>query len=236
MTALLASVTGPQEVQIAMAANADIIDLKDPNTGALGALPLGVIESSVRFIDGRRPCSATVGDLPADPTILSDAVESVAATGVDYVKVGFFQNVKLDACLEALSEHARGGTRLIAVLFADLNPSMEILDTIAVCGFTGVMLDTANKHDGGLRYYLTERQLKGFIRRAKKRNLLTGLAGSLATNDIPALLPLGPDYLGFRTALCEQGRRTAGINREAILSVRSQMSTSAFIDLPTQNP
>jgi dihydroneopterin aldolase len=236
VTALLASVTGPDEARIALSAGADIIDLKNPKTGALGALPIDVIESAVRLIDSRRPCSATVGDLPSDPEILSTAVQSVAATGVDYVKVGFFENEKLAPCLEALSDHAQRSVRLVAVLFADLNPDLDILDEMAARGFAGVMLDTANKINGNLRRHISERQLEGFIHRAKNSNLLTGLAGSLSTNDIPSLLRLQPDYLGFRAALCDRRQRTADIDKNAILSVKSQMSKSSFVDLSMQNP
>ena len=39
MTAMLASVTGPEEAEIAIAGGADIIDLKDPAAGALAAAP-----------------------------------------------------------------------------------------------------------------------------------------------------------------------------------------------------
>lgn len=224
MSALLASVTGLREARIALDAGADIIDLKDPKTGALGALPLRVIESIVRLVDGRRPCSATVGDLPAVPEILNDAVAKVARTGVDFVKVGFFDDTRLDACLEALGSHTQRAIRIVAVLFADRHPDLEILDSLAACGFAGVMLDTANKAGGGLCRHISQRRLEAFVRRAKRRGLLAGLAGSLGIHDIPALLPLEPDYLGFRTALCDRRQRTAELDKNAIRSVRICMS------------
>ena len=39
---------------------------------------------------------------------------------------------------------------------------------------------------------------------AVPKGLLTGLAGSLEAADVPRLLLLAPDYLGFRGALCDQ--------------------------------
>ena len=38
MTLLLASVTGPKEAETVIANGADLVDLKDPSHGALGAL------------------------------------------------------------------------------------------------------------------------------------------------------------------------------------------------------
>ena len=77
MTGMLASVTDDLECEMAITAGVDIIDLKDPANGALGALPPHRISSIVSQLAGRRPVSATLGDLPAD---LSGAY----LTGVDF--------------------------------------------------------------------------------------------------------------------------------------------------------
>ena len=63
MTGLLASVMTVEEAEAALAGGADIIDLKDPRRGALGALPAPVIRDCVAAIAGRQPVSATVGPL-----------------------------------------------------------------------------------------------------------------------------------------------------------------------------
>ncbi len=151
MTAMLASVTGPEEAQIALTAGADIIDLKDPNAGALGALPADTIHAAVRAISGRRPTSATVGDLPADPETLVSAAAVTAKTGVDFVKVGFFKESNLSPCIRALQSQTANGVKLVAVLFAELDPDLCILPDLARAGFSGVMFDTADKQQGGLR-------------------------------------------------------------------------------------
>ena len=48
-----------------------------------------------------------------------------------------------------------------------------------------------------------------------------GLAGSLGLADVAPLAELGPDYLGFRGALCGRGGRTAGLDAAAIAEVRA---------------
>ena len=82
MTMLLASVTGSREAELAISHGADIVDLKDPTKGALGALEPSVVSDAVRVIAGRRPVSAVIGDLPMEPDQINDAVRTMAATGV----------------------------------------------------------------------------------------------------------------------------------------------------------
>ena len=59
MTQMLASVTSTAEALLALEWGADIIDLKNPSDGALGALPFETIRDIVKIIDGRRLASAT---------------------------------------------------------------------------------------------------------------------------------------------------------------------------------
>jgi uncharacterized protein (UPF0264 family) len=103
MTGVLASVRSADEAEAALAAGADIIDLKEPRSGALGALPAEVIRTAIARIGGCRPLSATVGDLPMEPRLLARAVGNVGALGVDFVKVGLREDPGLASCLTALA-------------------------------------------------------------------------------------------------------------------------------------
>src|SRR5450759_3813428 len=49
---------------------ADVIDMKDPAKGALGALEPAAVRAAVAAIAGRRPASAVTGDLPMQPDII----------------------------------------------------------------------------------------------------------------------------------------------------------------------
>src|SRR5215218_479707 len=89
-TRLLASVANEAELVVAMGHGADLVDLKNPAQGALGAWPLPDVRSAVASIGGRCPCSATIGDLPMVAGPLLAAARQMAATGVDIVKLGFF--------------------------------------------------------------------------------------------------------------------------------------------------
>jgi dihydroneopterin aldolase len=218
MTGFLASVTGAEEAGIVISMGADVIDLKNPAQGALGALGSEEVRAIMRFVAGRRPVSATVGDLPMKPDVLSDAVMRMAACGVDIVKVGFFGQKEHAACVAALAPHALH-VNLVAVLFADQAPTLQILRLLAEAGFLGVMLDTIDKVGGGLTNHMSLSQLRGFVDAARAEGLLVGLAGSLRLRDIAVLCPLQPDFLGFRGALCQEGRRVSRIDPRRVGAV-----------------
>jgi uncharacterized protein (UPF0264 family) len=220
MTRFLASVRDGVEAEAALAAGADIIDLKDPARGALGALDAGVIAACVTAVAGRAEISATVGDLPMDPDTVRSAVLAAAASGVDYVKLGLFPDGNAQACLDLLAAETKA-VRLILVVFADASPGFDAAKEAARIGAAGVMLDTARKDGRSLLDHLPFNQIADFVAAARARHLLVGLAGSLRARDVPALLPLKPDLLGFRGALCERGARGAALDQSACASVRA---------------
>ncbi|HVS26757.1 MAG TPA: (5-formylfuran-3-yl)methyl phosphate synthase [Burkholderiales bacterium] len=218
MTRLLVSVKSLDEARIALECGADIIDFKDPANGALGALPSDTVREAVQWVNRRCPVSATLGDLPMEPATLVQAVKKAAA-GVDFVKVGFFPHGDSRACIHALARHARR-VGLVAVLFADCNPDFSLVEDLAQAGFAGVMLDTADKTQGGLRRHWDDAGLRHFVKRAQRLSLITGLAGSLQLEDVPDLIKLGPDYLGFRGALCAGTERSRGLQASRVSVLR----------------
>ena len=224
MTGLLASVDNLQDAITVSESGADIIDLKDPNRGALGGLDINDIHTIVDHLWETSIVSATVGDLDADVELILNKIEKVADTGVDYVKVGMFSQAHIDHCLPSFEYHARRGVKIIAVLFAD--HKFDIESTVKRCKkahLTGVMLDTAGKNAGSLLLHRSIDELTKFISLAKQHNLLTGLAGSLREQDIATLLPIQADYIGFRTALCQDLKRTNPISSTAVKRIRQQI-------------
>ena len=104
MIQLLASVTGPQEALIASASGADIIDLKNPADGALGAVAPDVLAQTINALAGEKPVSAVAGNCPMEPAAVLAAVE--ARRAADFVKVGLFpaEPLATRAVIEALAD------------------------------------------------------------------------------------------------------------------------------------
>ena len=230
-TRFLVSVRSPDEVRTALSGGADIVDVKEPREGALGAVALDVTAAITRAVAGRRPVSATVGDCSLEEA--AARVGATAATGVDYVKVGLF-GTPSPAAFKALEPHAGRGIRLIAVMFADRAPEWTLIRHLAACGFAGVMLDTADKAQGGLRSHLAARDLAHFLAEARSHGLLAGLAGSLQEADARALLPLRPDVMGFRGALCGGGRRGDTLESRRVAMMRALIPQGASASIQTE--
>jgi uncharacterized protein (UPF0264 family) len=224
MTGMLASVNSLEEALLVQQAKVDIIDLKQPKQGALGALELNLVREIVLAINKQTPVSATIGDLPMQPEVIFNAVRAMAATGVDYVKIGVFPEGDSLATIEKLASLTEQGLSLIAVLFADAQPDFALVKILKETGFKGVMLDTMHKKNGSLTQLMSVSELKNFVALTHTEQLLCGLAGSLRQEDIPALLTLQPDYLGFRGALCQQHDRVGQLDLQAIHAIRQAMN------------
>lgn len=228
MTKLLISVRSVAEAMIALEAGADLIDLKEPDAGALGAVAAEVAVDTVRALAGRRLTSATVGDLPARVDVLGDAVMRVSRSGVDFVKIGLMPEASadIDAVIRGLAPVARRQA-IIAVLFADRMPGGDPVIAAADAGFAGVMVDTADKSAGTLRDCMAEGELARFVGKVREAGMLAGLAGSLRAADIAPLVALGPDYLGFRGAACQAHRRGAALQGELVRELRRLIEVPA---------
>lgn len=222
MTGMLASVCSEAEARLVRRAGVDIIDLKDPGRGALGALDTELVRRIVARTDKGLPFSATIGDFPYRAELIEPRIRAMAAAGVDYVKVGVFGDAGDKQVLRLLRDLSGQGIRIVLVLFAE-DPLPRDFRALAG-GAAGIMLDTRMKTTGTLRDKLEPGRLQAFVRQARDAHLLCGLAGSLGAADVPALRSLNPDYLGFRGALCREGRRSARLDAGLLRRLRSLLS------------
>lgn len=219
MTLMLASVTGPEEAEIAIRQGADIIDLKDVAAG-FGTVTPEAVRATVAAAARRRPVSAVVGEATTDFERIAAIASALAEAGASYVKIGLPPELLCGDFIRALPSLARK-TKLIGVMFADNGADRMFIPMIARSGLAGVMLDTVRKTGARLLDHLDVTELALFVDAAHAHGLMAGLAGSLETPDIPRLLPLGPDVLGFRRALCVDHDRNARIDPDAVAGVRA---------------
>src|SRR5450830_1107746 len=219
MTQILISVTSITEAQIALDNGADIIDLKDPSAGALGALPLPLIKSIVNYINGQKLVSATIGDLPMQPDLILERVTMLASVNVDYIKIGFFDTSDYQPCLDALQAITKSGEKLIAVLFAEHEYSASLIGAISKAGFIGVMLDTAKKNGCTFMDYYSEEKCKEFSQKVFNHGLSFGLAGSLKLQHVAIAKKINPTYVGFRGGVCAENQRELSLDAEKIKAI-----------------
>ena len=226
MTRFLASVRDPAEAELVLAAGADIVDLKDPAKGALGAVGLATIKACVAKVAGRAPVSATIGDLPVDADPAADAVRATAACGVDYVKLGVMPDGDPQDCFTRLRAERRRPD-VILVFFADAMPAFDPVAAAVAARARGVMFDTAGKQSGSLLDRMTLGEIDRFVTVARREGLMVGVAGSLRSTDVAPLLALQPDLIGFRGALCHGAQRGACLDPIACSRIRALIPAEA---------
>ena len=73
----------------------------------MGACPIATIRQTVAAVGRRSQTSAVCGDLPMQPETIRAKAREIAATGVDYVKIGFFPADNTAACAWALAPLSR---------------------------------------------------------------------------------------------------------------------------------
>ncbi|HEU4459800.1 MAG TPA: (5-formylfuran-3-yl)methyl phosphate synthase [Methylibium sp.] len=231
MTQLLVSVRDEHEALSAAEAGADLIDMKEPRAGALGALGFDAVERIAARLrehaPGRR-LSATVGD-PLPPTAANVAatlarVRRMAACGVDDVKVG----IAADGAplIDALAAGRWGTATIVPVLIADDGVAPALLARACAGPFAALMLDTFDKRGGSLIERRSEAELRGFVEAVRSSGKLCGLAGSLRTADLPVLRRLGADFAGFRGAVCD-GDRAHALDPRRVAALKAALPAGA---------
>ena len=218
MSLMLASVTGPEEAMTVVRQGADIVDLKDVSSG-LGAIAPETVRATVAAVAQRRPVSAVAG-ATGDRELTLATASDLAAEGASYLKIGLPRAALREDFIGAFAQLTQR-TKLIGVMFADDGADDAFIPVLARCGFCGAMLDTTSKNGTRLLDYRDVTSLACFVDTARKNGLMAGLAGSLEPPDVPRLLPLEPDVLGFRRALCAAHDRTGPIDAAAVAAVRA---------------
>lgn len=226
-TQLLVSVATPSEAAQVAAAGVDFIDLKDPTRGALGNLPEATLAAIVARLgeqQRRGKLSATIGDLPAtDIDAILTRVARVAACGVNLVKVGITRT----GAAELLDALATCGHSIVPVFIADCGLDAAVLTRAARLPFAALMIDTAEKVAGSLLERMDGSKLREIVDSVQAEDCAIGLAGALRISDWPRIAALGPDFAGFRSAICA-GWRGGALDGRLLARLVSEARGEAF--------
>jgi uncharacterized protein (UPF0264 family) len=224
MTGLLVSVRSLSEAQTALLAGVDLLDVKEPLRGALGAAEPRVIAEIAGLVAGRIPSSAAWGEL-------SEAAGVVPDCGLTYLKVGLAgESGRHDwpARWRQAADRLEGNCELVAVAYADAEragspPPLDVLYETWRRGARTILVDTFDKSAGGLFSHWPLAALGDWLARARALGMQTAVAGSLTVQDLGWIVPLEPDYVAVRGAACRQSR-TGGICGERIAAIKEALA------------
>ncbi len=216
---LLVSPINLKEALEAIEGGADIIDVKNPREGSLGASYPWIIREIKDALPPGMELSAPLGDMDYKPGTASLAALGLAKLGVDYIKVGLYgiRDVEeaLDMGMHIVKSVEGTGAKVVLAGYADyrFTGSVNPLDLPSVaqeCGAHGVMIDTARKNGKTLLDHISAKELDVFTRDAHSGDVLVALAGSLGPKDIQMLRGIDFDIIGVRGAVCSNGDRVKG--------------------------
>lgn len=213
----------------------DIVDVKKPDEGSLGANYPWVIREIRAAVPADKPVSATVGDVPYKPGTVAQAALGAAVSGATYIKVGLYGCATPEQAVEvmrgvvrAVKDH-RADAFVVASGYADahrigcVNP-LALPDIARRSGSDAAMLDTAVKDGTRLFDHVPPDVCAEFVRRAHDAGLLAALAGSVKAGDLGELARIETDIVGVRGAVCEGGDRNAGrIQPHLVAAFRAEM-------------
>ena len=219
---LLVSVRDASEAMTALAAGADVIDVKEPANGSLGAADSPTIAAVVRAVAGRRPVTMAVGELVELTTALPSRLGEMTIAGVSLFKIGLascgdsddWQQRWCDVISELASSHRDVHTpRPVAVVYADWETAAapkpdEVLRAASEIGCPALLVDTWNKTGGTLFDHWRLDLLRAFVERVRRHSMRIVLAGSLRGDESARAAALGPDLVAGRGAACRAGRNS----------------------------
>ncbi len=212
---LLVSVVSADEARAALRGGADVIDVKDPSRGALGAPSPAVIAEIVAEVGGAAPVSVALGDLraPQTPDALG-AAERLAGLLAEthdlaFVKAGLRGDVdSAVAQLRAIRDLVGPDTGVVAAAYADAErgdalPPSVLPEVVARAGIAGALVDTCVKDGRGLYAWLTPDDVEDLIARTPGT---FAVAGQLRLDELDRV---DADFVGVRSAVCGGDRAAA---------------------------
>lgn len=220
---LLVSVRSAEEAARAQAGGADLIDIKEPSSGPLGAASLQTMHEVIGRLHGQAPVSAALGELvelnelDALPAGISTAKAGLASTDSSW-----------RARFKQLSQQLAGTTQLIPVGYADFqeanSPELgDVLEAAISLKAPWMVIDTWNKQGPSSLEHCGTKTLTRLIGQAHAAQVAIVLAGGLSEADLPAAEACRPALVGVRGAACDGGR-TGAISASRVQSLAAALA------------
>lgn len=229
MKRLLVSVRDAAEARIALDCGVDLIDIKEPNQGALGAADPSVWREVLGCIEGGVPVSCALGEL----TGAAQTAQHVP-DGMAFIKVGLAGAATLedwpDRWAKLLTTRP-ANCAAAAVVYADWRTAAaptpeQVLEHAQRLGCTALLVDTFDKRHGHVFDHWPTTSLNEFLANASRAGLITLLGGGLTWNALEAAISTPADYLAIRGLACS-GHRTNSIDKTACQQLADRIHTNS---------
>lgn len=224
MTGLLVSVRNAREAEAALRGGADIVDVKEPKFGSLGAASADVWQQVATLLNGQALLSVACGELiDFEPDQGARLPESTS-----FAKIGLAGCAGLSdwpdrwrRAWECLSV----SVQRVAVCYVDQqraqSPSwQQILEQAPAADCKCLLLDTFDKLAGNLLTHWSRSQLARVVDQAAAQGLFVVAAGSLANRHLGTVYGAGVRFVAVRGAVCRTGR-TGPLDGDLVKELRA---------------
>ena len=232
MSQLLVSVRSIEEARVALKSGVDILDVKEPSRGALGAASVDTIRGIARLAREPCPVSVALGELvdfqPYEPDDLSHV--QLAKVGLAHCADVVDWRTRWRQAVESLPEKVSR----VAVAYADQptahSPAWQaVLDKAVDLGCAVLLVDTFHKNRGRLLDWMPMSDLEQVVRAVRGARLRCALAGSLTKDDIARIRQvIDVDVYAVRGAACVGGRDGC-VSEAAIHALQSNLQVAARV-------
>jgi uncharacterized protein (UPF0264 family) len=234
------SVVNGNEALAAMEGGADIIDIKNPAEGPLGAPTPTMIEDVCTVLEKGKYFSIALGEFSGKSGAAALAALGSAYFNPDFVKIAFLPHHSskeiretLLTIKQSLQVRKHKTISLVAVAYADMLGDApwdlnEFVRNAGEGGANGCLVDTWHKKNKSLLEYLSINNIESFVARCHQEKLFCGLAGSLSFSDVMRLCSLKPDILGVRSAVCGGDRLRGTVCPQSVQALKGQIVRSDF--------
>ena len=221
--ALLVSVRSPAEAEEAVAGGVDLLDVKEPLAGSLGAADPHVVSEVAGVAAGRVPWTMACGELATGLEVLQthladtwralQAAQPVAAPLPVAIKVGLSgcQATPWQRDLEAVQAELPQSVGQVLVIYADAEEcqapaAAAVLAAAADLPAVGVLVDTYHKQGAGLLGQRSLEELQSWQEQAAAAGCAFAVAGKLRVEEFQALRSVNADIIAVRSAVCSTNR------------------------------
>lgn len=256
MTKLLISVRDAAEAAMARQFPIDIIDIKDPALGALGAVDDDQLNDILEELENFPVKSLALGELqdwiihqsinqpsrvPPFSCMDSSGGFNSNLTRFRYAKIGLagiartprWQEKWLAWSATLPPDATPVGVAYVDHQVCDCPPLEEVLQLVLTQTDPVLLLDTFDKKSGSVLSLVGEDKLKSLIQAARRQHVMTVVAGSVQLQHLSELFSCQPDVIGVRGAVCATGRLK--MDRERLVRFVDAFG-HALIDRGNQRP
>ncbi len=211
MAKLLVSVRNRAEALAAREGGADLIDVKEPLRGSLGAASESAVRDVLQLVSGHRPVSMALGELAE---LANQPIDPRPVPGVQFAKLGLAGCGKLNdwqTRWRRAIDTWPAGVRPVAVVYADWRTAAapspaEVLSAAWQLECAALLVDTFDKSRGGLFDHMSDDELERLANGTHDGGLALALAGSLQAEDMPRACRYQPSWIAVRGAVCRAAR------------------------------